>query len=71
MLNNTLITSRRSRFGGVAVLALSWATGPAPVALQADENALGFTCGADTLPKGAPQIYQIGTSRTGKAADQY
>ncbi len=39
--------------------------------LMADENVFGFTYGAETLPKGASEVYQIVTSRTGKADGSY
>ncbi len=71
MMTSRFQSSVRPRLCGLAALALSCFAGLAPVALQADENALGFTYGADTLPKGASEIYQIVTSRTGKAAGSY
>ena len=71
MLKNASINSRRARLSAGAVLLWAWAVGSAPVALRADENTLGFTYGAETLPKGASEVYQIVTSRTGKAAGHY
>ena len=71
MFKNASLKSRRAHLSAGAVLLLSWAVGSAAVALRADENTLGFTYGADTLPKGASEVYQIVTSRTGKADGHY
>ena len=43
----------------------------AVVQVRADENYLGYTYGAETLPKGRSEIYQWVTSRTGKADGSY
>ena len=71
MITPTSILRLRPRLCGCVLLALSLGGGLAPLALRADENALGFTYGADTLPKGASEIYQIVTSRTGTADGSY
>ena len=71
MLKNASLSSRRVRLSAGTVFLLAWAVGAAPVALRADENTLGFTYGAETLPKGASEVYQIVTSRTGKADGHY
>ncbi len=47
---------------------LSFASAPA---VRADENVFGYTYGAETLPKGASEVYQWLTSRTGKADGSY
>lgn len=45
------------------------ALGAAPA--FADENLLGYTTGAETLPKGAREIYLFVTKRDGKSAGKY
>lgn len=63
--------SVHSRLRGLVALGLGLVVGLLPTALHADENMFGFTYGADTLPKGATELYQIVTSRTGKADGSY
>ena len=51
----------------MAIAIASAVTAPA----VADENLLGYVRGAETLPKGAGEIYQFFTSRTDKGAGHY
>ncbi len=41
------------------------------VPAEADENLLGYTTGAETLPKGAKELYQYITLRQDKSVGQY
>lgn len=49
---------------GAAVLALS-------LPVMADENLFGYLKGAETLPKGAIEVYQFATQRSDKGSGEY
>lgn len=63
------LTTHRSN-GAILLLAAFAALALAPLA-RADENLLGYSYGAETLPKGHSEVYQWITQREGKADGTY
>ena len=55
----------------VFVAALLLIAGGLPSASHADESLLGYVKGAETLPKGSWELYQVITRRTGKSEGHY
>ncbi len=55
----------------LSVLAFVIATNLSPQFANADENLFGYSYGSDTLPKGATEIYNWLTLRTGKDQGTY
>ncbi|MCB0361329.1 MAG: hypothetical protein KDD35_01320, partial [Bdellovibrionales bacterium] len=51
----------------IFILSLSWGFSQA----SADENLLGYVKGAETLPRGVGEVYQVLTLRSNKGAGDY